>query len=99
MTEFSQARARWDETLERIRDKDPDWHEAGRDAMRKLPPDFVGTSEQIFQAITPTIGEPDKPSRCGALIQSALRAGIIKPTGTYVPSVTSKRPTAVYRRA
>ena len=74
------------------------WNEAAISAIAALPVGWIGTGEDIRVRVGE---EPAHPNAWGALINRALKADLIYPTGEYRP-MTAKashgRRTPVYER-
>jgi len=79
-----------------------DWIDQALSAMRFLSKRREWTGEDIRLTLTDTVGHPHHHNAWGALINRAIRAKLIHPTGQYVPMKTGKshaRRTPVYRRS
>lgn len=97
-----QGRAARDAALEQVAGNSEPWHDQAIRLLRRIR-DSTGTGmtgEDINQFVTRQIGQPHHHNAKGALIMSAVKAGIIAPTDEYRPMRNTRshaRRTRVYR--
>lgn len=101
MLAYEEAKQTRDAALDQVSENAESWMDAGIRELRAMigefPAEFQG--ETIRERITPVIGSPHTHHAWGALTLTAIRKGIIRPTGEYRITLSQKthgHRTAVY---
>lgn len=91
-----------DRILAMLRDKNAQWMENVRLALRQLPYGYRGTGEDIRLEIVKYTGHPKHHNAWGAAINVLVEEGMLVDTGQSIPMITPSshaRDTRIWRRA
>ena len=79
------GKAARDAGVTRVADNSGDWMERALAFVRALPPDWIGTGEDIKMSIRATtfLGEPHHQNCWGSLVLTAQRFGYLRHTGKW----------------
>ena len=91
-----------DEALAQVAANNPTWMDDALGAINNMPTCWAGIGEDLRGYVSSVVGDPGHPNAWGALINTAVRRGLLFPTGRYLKMRQKKshaRKTPEYRRA